>query len=407
MSIQTELARIATSGQQKDRSPLYKQLIESVIPLPPTAITHESVQAIHQILDHAIEEQVGLVVSRQILQDFVEIFQERSKGRSDQETTDIILPVWNYALDKMQTRSVAFEEQISTVREKMAQIHEDQEEWTEAARVLQGIPLDSGHRAIPDAYKLKIYIQIVRLLLEGEDSVGAETYLNRASLLIPNCPDKALHIHYKASYARVLDYKRMFLPSALKYHELSWNTDMDDSERIACLKQAVTCAVLAPAGPQRSRTLATLYKDERVRERPEMREGGLYPILEKMYLGRVLRKSEVEEFAATLRPHQLARLGDGVTTVLDRAVIEHNLLSASKLYNNITFEELGALLTISAEAAEGVASKMIQQGRMVGTIDQIERMVFFREQHVLPTWDTQVAGLCHHVDGVVESISLK
>jgi len=27
-------------------------------------------------------------------------------------------------------------------------------------------------------------------------------------------------------------------------------------------------------------------------------------------------------------------------------VIEHNLLSASKLYNNITFEELGALLEI-------------------------------------------------------------
>ena len=33
---------------------------------------------------------------------------------------------------------------------------------------------------------------------------------------------------------------------------------------------------------------------------------------------------------------------------MDRAVIEHNLLSASKLYNNITFEELGALLEIPA-----------------------------------------------------------
>ena len=34
------------------------------------------------------------------------------------------------------------------------------------------------------------------------------------------------------------------------------------------------------------------------------------------------------------------------STILDRAVIEHNLLSASKLYNNISFEELGALLEI-------------------------------------------------------------
>lgn len=36
------------------------------------------------------------------------------------------------------------------------------------------------------------------------------------------------------------------------------------------------------------------------------------------------------------------------SSILDRAVIEHNLLSASKLYNNITFEELGALLEIPA-----------------------------------------------------------
>jgi len=34
------------------------------------------------------------------------------------------------------------------------------------------------------------------------------------------------------------------------------------------------------------------------------------------------------------------------STVLDRAMIEHNLLSASKLYTNISFDELGTLLGI-------------------------------------------------------------
>lgn len=34
------------------------------------------------------------------------------------------------------------------------------------------------------------------------------------------------------------------------------------------------------------------------------------------------------------------------SSILDRAVIEHNILSASKLYNNISFEELGRLLAI-------------------------------------------------------------
>ena len=37
-----------------------------------------------------------------------------------------------------------------------------------------------------------------------------------------------------------------------------------------------------------------------------------------------------------------------VAQVLERAVIEHNMLAASKLYNNISFEQLGALLGIDA-----------------------------------------------------------
>nr|1UFM_A Chain A, COP9 complex subunit 4 [Mus musculus] len=67
----------------------------------------------------------------------------------------------------------------------------------------------------------------------------------------------------------------------------------------------------------------------------------------------------------------------GGSSILDRAVIEHNLLSASKLYNNITFEELGALLEIPAAKAEKIASQMITEGRMNGFIDQIDGIVHF------------------------------
>ena len=112
------------------------------------------------------------------------------------------------------------------------------------------------------------------------------------------------------------------------------------------------------------------------------------------YLDRLLSRELVQVFAQTLRPHQLALLGDGpftagrrscgarailrprarnsgltrtlygrfVTdfgrpawpgdagmTVLDRAVLEHNLLSASKVYTNITLIELGVLLAISPD----------------------------------------------------------
>ncbi|KYO27124.1 COP9 signalosome complex subunit 4-like [Alligator mississippiensis] len=102
--------------------------------------------------------------------------------------------------------------------------------------------------------------------------------------------------------------------------------------------------------------LATLFKDERCQQL------AAYGILEKMYLDRIIRGSQLQEFAAMLMPHQKATTADG-SSILDRAVIEHNLLSASKLYNNITFEELGALLEIPAAKAEKIASQMITEGQ--------------------------------------------
>ncbi len=90
-----------------------------------------------------------------------------SSSSADTTYSSLSRTIWELALDKTSTRTVAFEEQLSTIREILAEIYQDAEEWSLAARVLQGIPLDSGHRVISDEYRLKIYIQIVALFLEG------------------------------------------------------------------------------------------------------------------------------------------------------------------------------------------------------------------------------------------------
>ena len=58
-------------------------------------------------------------------------------------------------------------------------------------------------------------------------------------------------------------------------------------------------------GQQRSRMLATLFKDERCQQLPA------FSILEKMYLDRIIKKTELEEFAAMLQAHQKATTADG------------------------------------------------------------------------------------------------
>lgn len=59
----------------------------------------------------------------------------------------------------------------------------------------------------------------------------------------------------------------------------------------------------------------------------------------------------------------MATLPDG-STVLEAAVIEHNLAAAARLYNNIYLTELGTLLGVDAGKAEAIASKMIMESRL-------------------------------------------
>lgn len=64
------------------------------------------------------------------------------------------------------------------------------------------------------------------------------------------------------------------MKAAMRYYELS--QILSENERIDALSYSIICAILAPAGSQRSRMLATLYKDERSSKL------AIHSILEKM-----------------------------------------------------------------------------------------------------------------------------
>lgn len=50
------------------------------------------------------------------------------------------------ALELIQPKISAFEEQVSQIREDLASVYEDENEYTEAAKTLAAIPLESGQR---------------------------------------------------------------------------------------------------------------------------------------------------------------------------------------------------------------------------------------------------------------------
>ncbi|KAG8530872.1 uncharacterized protein KY384_004229 [Bacidia gigantensis] len=396
------------ASTQSNKASGYSELLTRIASDPTSPHLPSNLTA---FIESVLGETIGVVAARPLLASAVNAI----KTFKD---SDSKVQVGTRAVQALESRVVSFEEQDAHLRHTLADAYESQEEWLESAQVLQGINLDSSQRKITDHAKVDTWIRICRLYLEEDDPTTAESYLNRAKNIIYRIPttgaEAELHINFQLSQARILDSQRRFLDASAAYHNISFNQAVDEEERLKTLSMAITCAVLEPAGPPRSRTLAKLYKDERVAQVPE------YGILEKIFLDRLLGPAEVEKFAAGLAPHQLAKTGDG-TTVLARAVVQHNLLSASKLYGNIGVRDLGNLLGLGPEKAEEYASAMLQQGRLVGRIDQIEGVIFFdqdtegpdgRKQaqmvgRELRKWDAKVQGVAEEVERVASLLQAR
>ncbi|GAA6061869.1 hypothetical protein JCM10212_001302 [Sporobolomyces blumeae] len=371
--MEAELSRISSLAQ-KDKSQAYSSLLTQTLESSSSLASD-----LDQFLSTVVAADFPQIVARQVLQEYVAQVSRVSDRDQKKE-------VMKASLNKLQPRVTSFEAEVCTLREQYADLLEQDEEFPEAAKVLIGIPLESGSRS--DAYKLGVYIRIVRLFLEEEDSTSADTYFNRASLLAHSADDLETQMQFKLCQARMFDFSRRFAEAASKYHEISYVSALAEEERLQALSAAIVCAVLAPAGPTRSRILASLYRDERSSSTSH------YAVLSKMFLDQMIRPAEVSAFSAALAPHQLAQLPPtqavvtlasepdetgkkGPETVLDRAMMEHNVLAASRVFDNITFRGLGLLLGLRPSAAEAMARTMIQQRRLHASLDQIDGVIAF------------------------------
>merc|ERR1712176_550332 len=213
--------------------------------------------------------------------------------------------------------------------------------------------------------------------------------------------DVPLQLRFRVSNARILDAKRKFLEAAVKYCDLSQETfggQICEADLLQLLKCSVTCAILGPAGPQRSRILALLCKDERIRSVEH------YEILHKMFVERLIRGSEVHKFEESLLPHQKATLSDG-QTVLEKAVLQHNVLAASRVYKNMRLPDLGLLLEVTPDRAEKIAAKMIAERRLEGYIDQKSGIIHFESgDENLQQWDRHIRNVCNQVNSVLAKV---
>ncbi|KAK4560685.1 hypothetical protein LTR86_005263 [Recurvomyces mirabilis] len=375
----------AQNSAPAQRTDAYNTLLTRIISSASSTLPADLTAYVHSILSDTI----GVIHSRPLLSAFVDQFHNIPNNETKIEAGTQILHL-------LAPRIVSYEQQDTALKHILADAHEAEEDYVESAKVLQTITLDSSQRTVTDDDKAKVWMRICRCYLEVDDPTNALTYLNKIKQVIFSVTDQPTRLQFQLSQARIHDSQRNFLDASTAYLALSNETIIDEEERLQALSAAITTAVLAPAGPARARQLGRIYKDDRASETPE------YGILVKIFLDRLLDPSEVSAFAAGLKDHQLAKTADG-STVLDRAVLEHNLLSISRLYQNISTASLGVLLGVEKEKAEVYAAAMIESRRLGGSIDQIEERIWFGgagEGGSLRSWEQGVQGLAEEVERV-------
>ncbi|XWS14597.1 hypothetical protein CRYUN_Cryun35bG0023400 [Craigia yunnanensis] len=257
--MESALANASVIVDQRQKIEQYKHILSTVF-------SSNDIVQVKKFIDHMLSDDVPLVVSRQLLQTFAQ-----ELGRLEPEAQNEIA---HYTLAQIQPRVVSFEEQVLIIREKLAELYESEQQWSKAAQML---------KIIDDTFRLSKCVQIARVYLEDDDAVNAEAFINKASFLLSDSQHKVLILQYKVCYAWILDLKRKFLEAALRYYGISQiekrqigDETIDEVALEQALSAAVTCTILAASGPQRSRVLATLYKDERFSKLK------IYPILQKV-----------------------------------------------------------------------------------------------------------------------------
>ncbi|KAF2480601.1 CSN4 COP9 signalosome complex subunit 4 [Neohortaea acidophila] len=396
--IASHLAQLESSSNPQQRTEGYSAALQNIVS---TFSSNDLSANLIAYVQSILSDSIGVIYSRPLLSNFIEQYRSLSDN-------NVKIEAGNAIVQLLAPKIVSYEQQDTDLKFILADAYELDEDFTNSAKTLQTITLDSTQRSVSDDDKAKVWMRICRCYLEEDDPTNALSHLNKIKQVIFSVTDQATRLQFQLSQARISDSQRNFLDASASYLALSNEPVIDEEERLQALSAAITCAVLAPAGPQRARQLGKLYKDERAVETAE------HSILEKIFLDRLLSPAEVAAFAANLKEHQLAKTSDG-STVLDKAVLEHNLLAVSRLYQNISTAALGTLLGVSEERAEAQCAAMIESNRLSGSIDQIEGAVNFFQAGVansagrrsgdlgdaeLRAWEANVAGLAEEVEKV-------
>jgi COP9 signalosome complex subunit 4 len=86
-------------------------------------------------------------------------------------------------------------------------------------------------------------------------------------------------------------------------------------------------------------------------------------------------------------------------TIVERAVLEHNMCAVARIYASIRFSDLAHLLETTESKAQVIAAKMITTKVISASVDQVKGVRRFAEAggglgELRADWEAGVRGFC-------------
>lgn len=359
-----------------------------------------SVERLKAVYSYLHNPNLPLSIAREILMTLVSTM----VSLPTEQFMDVASNVLTCQDRRVAPRVFAFDPSVLRVRERTSAELEQAGEYQLAADHLSRITGEmatSPPNNLSDFSILHHNLRIARLYIKAGAIDRAQNYCNRSNQSIAQSEDFKLITELRFCLAMILHAKGRYGDAAIKYYTISQSSladelmedGMTDRNGNPSLLKAVKCTILAPAGPRRSRMLDILYKDERSRTLD------VFKLLQSFHRDRLVLANQIDQFRDWL-------IWNESEEVLQRAIAEHNLIAASRLYSSIRMAELGALLGITGEEAERVAAKMVCEKRLSAQIDQVDGAILFEtsEGKGVEGWDNLVANWYSAIDACVDDI---
>lgn len=303
----------------------------------------------------------------------------------------------------MSSKTLANEKNEYRIRKAIAAGYSYMEDPKQAVKTLSNMHIDQIKEKIGIPSAVEGFVIISDYCLDDKNSADAYSYITKAAQYIDEVTDIKIICKYKYCYAQVHDANLKFGQAASLYYDLSQkgSVGVPEEETKNFLSRAMICTILAPPGTQRSRLLTILYKDERTRIISH------FNLLEKMYLERLIKMEEVAKFEEDLQPHQKGMTAENYS-VLQKAVLEHNVLALSKIYTNIALEQLCKLLQLPLDKVELLVASMINEGKIKAHINQADQFVYFdAEKEMIQRFNELIGSLCDGINQLIQETSQK